>query len=177
MNKKDFIKTIAVFSTVALICGIILGLFVQLAHISDTEREQRAISVLESFSDCRDFEAVNFKSSNDKLDKKIQHFFYDAKKDVYAVVAGGEKGYGDIVTMYIIIKDDKIAALKAGDNKETPGISDPAFGNYLESFLNKNVYKLGSKFTEVVTGATYSKNAIRSSIKNAVDFYLEYKNS
>jgi|GEM_PF-3050266 len=180
MTKRDLIKTIAVFSIIALFSGIILGLFVQLAHISDEERQLRAQKVLESFYDSKNFEPIDFQNLdlNEDLVKNIQYFFYDETDDVYAVVAKGVKGYGDVVIMYVIIKDDKIAALKAGDNKETPGVSDKAFGqNFYKRFLNKDVKNIG--FTDIETGASegaaYSKKAVISSIKNAVDFYIEYK--
>lgn len=172
MNKKDLIKAIAVFSIIALCSGIVLGLVVQLTHISATERQMRAISVLESFYNSSNFEPVK----DIELNENIQYFFYDEREDVYAIVANGVKGYKDTVTMYVIIKDDKIVALKAGDNKETPGISDSAFDDFLDRFLNIDVYELSGKFTDTVTGATYSKKAVRSSIKNAVDFYIDYKN-
>ncbi|MCL1901308.1 MAG: FMN-binding protein [Firmicutes bacterium] len=171
MNKRDLIKAVAVFSIIALCSGIVLGLVVQLTRISDEERLKRVINELESFYGSNNFEPVDFES-----DANIQYFFYDEEKDIYAIVAVGEKGYSDIVVMYVIIKDDKIAALKAGDNKETPGVSDSAFSqNFFARFLDKDI--LSISFTDIETGASaaYSRRAVVSSIKNAVEFYIEYK--
>lgn len=171
-KNKDLIKAIIVLCAIALIAGILLGLFYQITFITDEEKEQQAITKLQKIYQSDSYEKIDFTSKDEELNDKVEYFFYDKTTGIYAIVASGIKGYKDKVPMYVIIKDNKIIALKEGAISETPGVSDAAFDEtYLGKFL-KPIDELN--FTDTATGATYSKKGVVSSIENAVKYYKEY---
>lgn len=174
-KNKDLIKAVVVLCVIALIAGILLGLFFQVTYISDAEKEQRAIAKMQAVYKSDNYEKIDFVSADEELNKKIDYFFVDKTLGVYAIVARGVKGYKDTVPMYVVIMDNKIISLKQGTISETPGVSDKAFSKeYLDNFL-KPVNEL--ELSDTATGATYSSRAVLSSIENAVNFYKEYMQS
>jgi len=175
--KKDFLKAVVVLGLIALFSGALLGLLYQVTYISADEQEKRAIETLKTVYYCENYETLDFESPDADLNSNIQFFFYDSTADVYAIVATGIKGYGDVVPMYVIIKDDKIIALAHGDIKETPGVSDTAFS---QSYLDKFLVSVDTfDEADVQTGATakHSAAAVISSVQNAVNFYIAYRDS
>ena len=174
---KDLIKAVLVLSALALIAGVLLGLFYQITYISAEELQQRTVKKLNEFYPGDNYEIVEFVSADSDLNANIDYFFYDNSSNVYAIVARGVKGYGGVVPMYVIIKDNAIIALQEGSISETPGVSDAAFSDgHLNKFM-KDIDKLDFTSVDAATGATYSSGAILSSVENAVKFYKEYINS
>lgn len=174
-KNKDLIKAVATLCLIALVAGLLLGLFYQLTYLTDEEKENRAIMQLQKICESDNYEKISFESFDKDLNKNIDYFFVDKKTGIYAVIATGKAGFKDKISMYVIIKDDKIIALKEGAIKETPGVSDAAFSSdFFESFL-KPIDELN--FADTATGATYSSRAVSSSIENAIKYYKDYKNS
>lgn len=176
-KNKDLILAVIILCAFALVSGALLGLFAQITLITDEEKDQRMIAKLQEI-ELDNLEPDYKKVVDCKPDKNIQGFFADEKLKVYAIMATGINGYKDKVPMYVIIKDDKIIALKQGLIKETPGVSDTAFSDdYFERFYESVYDRMFDIETKVdtATGATRSSKAVISSIKNAVRYYKEYK--
>ena len=176
MKNKDLIKAVVILAVIALISGALLGLFYQITFVTEAEKEQRIVASLQNIYKSDNYEKIDFRTDNTELNKSIQYFFEDKSAKVYIIVATGKSGYKDKVPMYVIIKDDKIIALKEGNKKETPGISDAAFSEeYFNKFL-KPIKELDfGEDIDTETGATYSRRAVISSVENAVNFYKQYK--
>ena len=67
--------------------------------------------------------------------------------------------------MNITVKNGRITAITAGDNKETPAYFNKAKDKVFKQYIGKSVDEALKLDADVATGATYSSEALIKNIK------------
>ncbi len=84
-------------------------------------------------------------------------------------------GYNGTTPLKIYIKDDKIQKIEALPNDETPGFFARVQENLLNKWNGMTVKQAATAEVDVVTGATYSSNAVKANVKEGVKYYQKHK--
>lgn len=84
-------------------------------------------------------------------------------------------GYNGTTPLKIYIKDDKIQKIEALPNDETPGFFARVQENLLNKWNGMTVKQAATAEVDVVTGATYSSNAVNANVKEGVKYYQKHK--
>ena len=84
-------------------------------------------------------------------------------------------GYNGTTPLKIYIKDDKIQKIEALPNDETPGLFARVQENLLNKWNGMTVKQAATAEVDVVTGATYSSNAVKANVKEGVKYYQKHK--
>ncbi len=102
------------------------------------------------------------------------------KKGVYTVntttLSQDVKGYNGPTPLLIEIKKDRVVSVTALENQETPRFFQRVVdGKLLESWNGKSVDEVLSAKVDVVSGATYSSQAVIENVMRGVTYYKEHK--
>ena len=84
-------------------------------------------------------------------------------------------GYNGTTPLKIYIKDDKIQKVEALPNEETPRLFEMVKSGLLNKWNGMTVAKAATAEVDVVTGATYSSNAVKANVKAGVTYYQKHK--
>ena len=84
-------------------------------------------------------------------------------------------GYNGTTPLKIYIKDDKIQKIEALPNEETPGFFARVQENLLNKWNGMTVKQAATAEVDVVSGATYSSNAVKANVKAGVKYYQKHK--
>lgn len=110
-------------------------------------------------------------SANDKVMTK--------KDGVYIVntttLTPNVQGYNGPTPLNIYIKNDKIQKIEALPNDETPSFFDRVKANLLNKWNGMTVKQAATAEVDVVSGATYSSNAVKANVKAGVKYYQKHK--
>ena len=74
-------------------------------------------------------------------------------------------GYNGTTPVNITVKNGRITAITAGDNKETPAYFNKAKDKVFKQYIGKSVDEALKLDADVATGATYSSEALIKNIK------------
>ena len=74
-------------------------------------------------------------------------------------------GYNGTTPVNITVKNGRITAITAGDNKETPAYFNKAKNKVFKQYIGKSVDEALKLDADVATGATYSSEALIKNIK------------
>jgi hypothetical protein len=117
------------------------------------------------------------------LEQNDGDILYFAKSDdeipIYAFLAKSVSVYGGKLTMYVLIKDNKIFKIAQGDNKETY-FSTVEKANFYEKFYNIDLLTAVDFSTldaDLVTGATKTSRAVSNAINTTKNYYNDYISS
>jgi electron transport complex protein RnfG len=85
------------------------------------------------------------------------------------------QGYNGPTPLKIYIKDDKIQKIEALPNDETPNFFERVKANMLNKWNGMTVKAAATANVDVVTGATYSSNAVKANVKAGINYYQKHK--
>lgn len=102
------------------------------------------------------------------------------KKSVYTIdttsLSADVKGYNGPTPLLITIKDDKIVSVEALENSETPGFFKRMIdGGMLKRWDGMKVDDALVTNVDVVSGATFSSNAVIENVRLGLNYYKEHK--
>ena len=101
------------------------------------------------------------------------------EKGVYVVntttLTQDVQGYNGPTPLKIYIKDDKIQKIEALPNDETPNFFERVKANMLNKWNGMTVKAAATANVDVVTGATYSSNAVKANVKAGINYYQKHK--
>lgn len=101
------------------------------------------------------------------------------EKGVYIVntseLSQNVNGYNGPTPLKIYIKGDVIQKVEALPNQETPGFFARVQENLLNKWNGMTVKQAATADVDVVTGATYSSNAVKENVKIGVKYYQKHK--
>ena len=110
-------------------------------------------------------------SANDKVMTK--------KDGVYIVntttLTPNVQGYNGPTPLNIYIKNDKIQKIEALPNDETPIFFDRVKANLLNKWNGMTVKQASEAKVDVVSGATYSSNAVKENVRVGLEYYKKHK--
>lgn len=78
------------------------------------------------------------------------------------VKEGTGLGYADDIKVAVTMDEDKIVAIEVKENRDTPGIANPAIEQ-----LTKKVIEEQSSRLDTVAGATYTSEGFLEAVNNA----------
>ena len=93
--------------------------------------------------------------------KEIEAMTFDMEDGTYEGTAEGHNGP---VTVEVILADGKITEVNVLEHEETEGASDPAIEQ-----VPADIVEYQSTKVDIVSGVTYSSNAIMDAVENALD--------
>lgn len=164
-------KGVLVLAVIALCSGLLLGLFNMITYVDPF---QAALDDFEKNSGATGEFTMVVKEETES-GKNGSIVYYAVSSDgVHAFLAEGRGGYQNgSLQVYIYVKNDVIFKAEYGpvDSSQTL-IGDVQKGKILESFQDKNIRELNAFDTDIVSGATYTSNAVL----NAVDAVVQYYN-
>lgn len=163
---KQYIKPVAVMLSIILICGGLLAVLSDLLFVTEEERIQRAIDKIYSGDSVQLEQTVDLStvdmSEYDELG--VIKACYKLDNGDYLVLSTGKKGYSNgTVTTYVAIGSDRTVKNVVEDSYSGQTLMAKVSGLY-GSFTGKNADDDKGDVTEIVTGATYSSNAISNSV-------------
>lgn len=102
------------------------------------------------------------------------------KRGLYTIdtttLSTGVKGFNGPTPLVITIKDDVIVKVEALENAETPGFfKRMTDGGMLERWNGMKVDDALGVKVDVVSGATYSSNAVIENVRLGLTYYKEHK--
>lgn len=77
---------------------------------------------------------------------------------------GEAEGFNGAVKVDVTVKDGKISNVEVTEHEESEGISDPAIEQTPKAIVDKN-----STDVDAVAGATYTSDAIKEAVNNALE--------
>ena len=165
---KSHIKAITVTLCIILFCGGLLAILSDLLHVSTNERIERAISSIYTE------EQVSLKEEIDvsKIDMSdlnnvgIIKACYLLSNDDYLVLPTGKKGYSNgSITCYVAV-DNSLTVKKVVKDSDKGQTLMAKLTQLYDKFINKTY---GDNLNEIVTGATFSSNAVSNSVFVALE--------
>ena len=84
-------------------------------------------------------------------------------------------GYNGTTPLKIYIKNDIIQKIEALPNEETPGFFARVQENLLNKWNGMTVKQAANTEVDVISGATYSSNAVKANVKTGVQHYQKHK--
>ena len=102
------------------------------------------------------------------------------KKGVYTIntttLSADVKGYMGPTPLLITVKDDVVVKVEALENTETPGFfKRMTDGGLLERWNGMKVSDALALDVDVVTGATFSSNAVIQNVRLGLTYYIDHK--
>ena len=102
------------------------------------------------------------------------------KKGVYTIdtttLSQEVKGYNGPTPLLITIEKDKIVKVEALENAETPGFfKRMTDGGMLDRWNGMTVDEALNSKVDIVTGATFSSNAVIENMRLGLTYYKEHK--
>lgn len=97
-----------------------------------------------------------------ELEKEIEAMTFDMEDGSYEGTAEGHNGP---LTVEVTLADGKITDVTILDHEETEGASDPAIEEIPEAIVEHQSTKV-----DIISGVTYSSNAIMTAVENALGF-------
>lgn len=85
------------------------------------------------------------------------------------------RGYAGAVPLEVTISGDRIQALKALPNQETPEFFNSAKQKVFKQYQGKTVKEALALRPDAMTGATYSSGAIIANVQAALKYYQQHK--
>lgn len=85
------------------------------------------------------------------------------------------RGYAGTVPLEVTISGDKIQAIKALPNHETPDFFISAKNKVFAQYKGKTVKQALAAQPDVASGATYSSRAIIANVQAALKYYQKHK--
>lgn len=85
------------------------------------------------------------------------------------------RGYRGPTPLQIRIKKNKIVSVTALRNNETPRYFAPVSEQLLPKYAGKTVREAKNSDVDVVTGATYSSNAVKENVRRGLEYYEQHK--
>ena len=85
------------------------------------------------------------------------------------------EGYAGPTPLKIYIKKDKIEKIEALDNIETPNYFDIVKRNLLAKWNGLTVKAASTQQVDVITGATYSSEAVIENVRRGLEYYKKSK--
>ena len=182
--KKDMVKSVVVLTAIALVSGVLLGLFHQLTALTADEEEARVLEKLAEVVELRDPQKVDRMGADDE---GVRYFYRDtdaAGEEYYILVTEGEGGYGGPVEMFVLVQHDRIFRLAVGSNAETPSKLEQILNeSYLAQYLDKDITAIGEfvlngggeNGVDAVVSVTRSATAVNNAVNAAVRFYTAWK--
>lgn len=180
-SRKLFVKCVLVLAGIALISGLLLGLFSQVTAISPEEEAARAAAKIAEIRS-GDYRVVETDVEKSYPSGEIGYVFVDetGQQPVYAVVVTGHRGYGGDISFYVVVEGDAVVDLRVGGNKETPGVSDNALKNqrFLDGFKRPlaelDVLLNEGDGIDAATGATYSSRGTKNAFAALALFWKDF---
>jgi electron transport complex protein RnfG len=186
---NDMLKTVLVLSIIAVIAGALLGLVNSFTQVDEEEQLKSKLSlVYDNSSELTALELNNNPSINPGTDLEISAAGYvdrvfTAPDGTYVMLVVSKGGYKGEIKMLFAIKEQVITKMAVYSHSETPGLGSVGFEDeYLANYIGKNISEI-DKFTvtkgipsneseiKTVTGATYTSNAIVTSVNVAAYWY------
>ena len=166
---KKSLKSIAIMLAIILICGGLLAILSDLLFVSDDERIQRAIDKMyeEEVSLSQTLDVSEYTALED-IGVIKQAYLLD--NGDYLVLSTGKKGYSNgTVSVYVAIENvEGVATVKkVVQDSYTGQTLMSKLGGLYEKYSNKNS---SDPINEIVSGATYSSNAVNNAVKTALSF-------
>lgn len=102
------------------------------------------------------------------------------KKGVYTVntttLSQDVKGYNGPTPLVITIENDKVVKVEALENSETPGFFKRMIdGGMLNRWNGMSVNDALTSKVDVVSGATFSSNAVKENVRLGLEYYKAHK--
>ncbi len=88
-----------------------------------------------------------------------------------STLAEDVEGYAGPTPLKIYIKDNKIEKIEALKNLETPKYFAVITRKLLPQWNGLNVKKAAEQKVDVITGATYTSEAVIENVKRGIDYY------
>lgn len=85
------------------------------------------------------------------------------------------RGYAGAVPLEVTIVGDKVKAIKALPNQETPEFFNSAKNKIFKQYIGKSVSQALALRPDAMTGATYSSGAIIANVHEALKYYSTHK--
>ena len=85
------------------------------------------------------------------------------------------RGYRGPTPLQIRIKKNKIVSVIALRNHETPRYFAPVIEQLLPKYVGKTIREAKDSDVDVVTGATYSSNAVKENVRRGLEYYEQHK--
>ena len=85
------------------------------------------------------------------------------------------RGYRGPTPLQIRIKKNKIVSVTALRNYETPRYFAPVSEQLLPKYVGKTIREAKDCDVDVVTGATYSSNAVKENVRRGLEYFLMHK--
>ena len=164
----SMLKCVAVLAVIALCSGLLLGAFNLLTYVDPLQSayDRFAADTGASFSRMADEEGAAYG------DGAVQYYAVSDDGAVHAFVAEGGGGFGDKVQLYVYVRGGAIEKIVVGDHSETyMGKLDAA--DYYAAFIGVPLASLDALSADVVSGATYSSQAVRNAIAAVAGYYNE----
>ena len=168
---KNIIKPIIVTLLIMLTCGGALAILSDLLYVSTDERIQRAINSIyvdkQTPVTLLNEVDVNDVDMSDLENTGVIKSCYKLSNGDFLVLSTGKKGYSNgTVSCYVAIDNSLMVKKVVKDSDKGQTLMSKITGLY-DKFIGKTV---GDDISEVVTGATFSSNAVSNSIYVALEF-------
>ena len=168
---KNVVKPIVVMLNSILFCGGTLAILSGLLYVSDDERIQRAINSIyveeQTPVTLVDEVSVNDVDMKDLENTGVIKSCYKLSNGDFLVLSTGKKGYSNgTISCYVAIDDSFTVKKVVKDSDKGQTLMSKLTGLY-DKFIGKTA---GDDVSEVITGATFSSNAVSNSIYVALQF-------
>lgn len=170
---KKFTKPLIVMLCIMLVCGSLLAILSNLLYVSEDERIERAINKIyqgENVS-LESTVEVSEVDMSDLLDFGEIKACYLISNGDYLVLSKGKKGYSNgTVSTYVAISSDVNVKKVVEDSYTAQTLMSKLSGIY-ENYIGFSSQTPKEDIDEViVSGATYSSNAVSNSVYVAIKF-------
>ena len=167
MNKKEFLNEMAKpFIVLVCICLVAAGLLAFIHKVTAPVIEENALAQAEAtrkevLPSATAFEEIALTDT-----MEVDSIYKDAGGSGYVVTASVYGYHGDVTVTIGFDSDRKILALSADVSSETSGVGTKAGQDaYLSKYIGLSE---GAENVDLISGATYSSNAVRTAVENAI---------
>lgn len=166
-DNKEIIKIVIVLTAIAVISGLLLGVFNKITYVDE---EQLLLKEIKALYDA-DIERVDINDYQNPLDTQILSAFI-ADDKTYIIEAKSNKAYSSNgLKLIVVIKNGKVVKISGKGNSETPGLGTKALA---DSYLNQYV-GLGYDYFE--TDEQTGEIEIQSGVKYDWGLVVEQESS
>lgn len=164
------LKGVLVLAVIALCSGLLLGFFNHITYVDPLQ------STLDGFR--KDSGATG--EFTMVLDEKtasgsgtIIYYAVSETDGIHAFLASAVSQRGGEFQLFVYIRDDKIYKIVVGENNDEY-VSELEKANFFERFIGIEISELDPQLGgDVVTGATYTSEAVKNAIDAVVQYYNE----
>ena len=181
--KSESFKAVAVLAIIALVTSLILSVVYRFTAIDEAEAMRKKINDVYNAGTITPIDVSGY---DNKADSVILNAFM-AEDGACVVVSKSKKAYNAAqgITLFVIIKDGRIAKVANYSSSETPGLGSKALeGAYLEQYVGMRASRLasGDDVTspsippldiKYISGATKSSTGVRIAVEAAAAFYVK----